>query len=81
MTKLPRVTGNQLIKYLVNKKGFRNTHQKGSHVSLHHDVAHRFTSVPAKNEDLGPGLTAQILDDCGISRAEFTLDYQHGLIK
>lgn len=81
MTKLPRVTGNQLIKYLINKKGFRNTHQKGSHVSLRHDVENKFTSIPAKNEVLGPGLSMQILNDCGISREEFTLDYQHGLIK
>ncbi|MHB8546773.1 MAG: type II toxin-antitoxin system HicA family toxin [Nitrosotalea sp.] len=41
----------------------------------------RFTSVPAKNDELGTGLIKQILDDCGITRDEFTLDYQNGLIK
>ena len=81
MTKLPRVTGNQMIKYLINKKGFRKSHQKGSHVSLFHDDANRFTSIPAKNEELGTGLTKQILDDCSITRDEFTYDYQKGLIK
>lgn len=80
MTKLPRVTGNQMIKYLINKKGFRKSHQKGSHVSLHNDT-NKFTSVPAKNEELGTGLTKQILEDCGITRDEFTYDYQNGLIK
>jgi len=74
-------TGNQMIKYLVNKKGFRKSHQKGSHVSLHDDNTNRFTSVPAKNEELGTGLTKQILDDCGITRDEFMHDYQNGLIK
>ncbi|MGI0046442.1 MAG: type II toxin-antitoxin system HicA family toxin [Nitrosotalea sp.] len=81
MTKLPRVTGNQLIKYLINKKGFRKSHQKGSHVSLRNDNSNRFTSVPAKNEELGTGLTRQILDDCGITRDEFSQDHNNGLIK
>ena len=70
-----------MIKYLVNKKGFRKSHQKGSHVSLRNDDTNRFTSVPAKNEELGTGLTKQILDDCGITRDEFMHDYQNGLIK
>lgn len=81
MSKLPRVSGNVLIKYLVNKKGFRISHQKGSHVSLRNDELNKFTSVPAKNDELGAGLTKQILDDCGITRDEFTLDYQNGQIK
>ena len=81
MSKLPRVSGNAMIKYLVNKKGFRKSHQKGSHVSLRNERMGRFTSVPSKNDELGTGLTKQILDDCGITREEFTLDYQNGLIK
>ena len=81
MSKLPRVTGNQMIKYLTNKKGFRISHQKGRHVSLRNDNTRRFTSVPSKNEELGTGLTKQILDDCGINRDEFTQDYHNGLIK
>ena len=81
MNKLPRVSGNAIIKYLVNKKGFQISHQKGSHVSLHNDDSNRFTSIPAKNDELGTGLTKQILDDCGITRNEFIVDYQNGLIK
>jgi predicted RNA binding protein YcfA (HicA-like mRNA interferase family) len=78
--KIPRVSGNQFIKYLVNKKGFRVSHRKGSHVSLH-DAGHKFTSVPSKNDELGTGLLLQILDDCGITRDEFIQDYQNGLLK
>ncbi|MDE1832170.1 MAG: type II toxin-antitoxin system HicA family toxin [Thaumarchaeota archaeon] len=81
MSKLPRVSGNAMIKYLVNKKGFQISHQKGSHVSLRNYNSNRFTSVPAKNDELGTGLTKQIIDDCGITRDEFTLDYHNGLIK
>ena len=81
MGKIPRVSGNQLIKYLVNKKGFQVSHRKGSHVSLQHDKKHKFTSVPSKSDDLGTGLMLQILDDCGITREEFISDYQNGLLK
>ncbi|QLH08590.1 type II toxin-antitoxin system HicA family toxin [Candidatus Nitrosotenuis sp. DW1] len=81
MGKIPRVSGNQLIKYLVNKKGFQVSHRKGSHVSLQHDTKHTFTSIPSKNDDLGTGLMLQILDDCGITREEFISDYQSGLLK
>lgn len=81
MGKIPRVSGNQLIKYLINKKGFQMSHRKGSHVSLQHDDKHKFTSIPSKNDDLGTGLMLQILDDCGITREEFISDYQSGLLK
>ena len=82
MSKLPRVSGNALIKYLVNKKGFQISHQKGSHVSLHGGGdRNKFTSVPSKNEELGVGLIQQILDDCEITRDDFITDYQNGLIK
>lgn len=81
MSKLPRVSGNAIIKYLVNKKGFQISHQKGSHVSLRNYDLNKFTSVPAKNDELGIGLIKQILEDCGITRDDFTLDYQNGLIK
>ncbi len=81
MSKIPRVSGNQLIKYLVNKKEFQVSHRKGSHVSLHNENKHKFTSVPSKNDDLGTGLMLQILGDCGISREEFISDYQSGLLK
>jgi predicted RNA binding protein YcfA (HicA-like mRNA interferase family) len=81
VNKLPRISGNQLIKYLVNKKEFRISNRKGSHVSLRNDVNHRFTSIPSKNEDLGTGLLLQILQDCSITREEFIVDYQKNLVK
>ena len=81
MSKLPRVSGNVIIKYPINKKEVQISHQKGSHVSLRNYDLNRFTSVPAKNGELGIGLIKQILEDCGITRDDFTLDYQNGLIK
>jgi predicted RNA binding protein YcfA (HicA-like mRNA interferase family) len=79
VTKPPKITGNQMIKHLVNKKGFTKTAQKGSHASLR--SSNRWTTVPAKNEELGPGLLLTLLDDVGISRDEFIDDWQNGLIK
>jgi predicted RNA binding protein YcfA (HicA-like mRNA interferase family) len=81
VSKLPRVSGNNLIKYLVNKKGFVISHRKGSHVSLRNDITHRFTSVPSKNDELGIGLLVQILEDCDITREEFIQDVQRGFVK
>ncbi len=81
MGKIPRVSGNQLIKYLVNKKGFQISHRKGSHVSLQHNNKHKFTSIPSKSDELGTGLMLQILDDCGITREEFISDYQNGFLR
>lgn len=70
-----------MIKYLINKKGFRKSHQKGSHVSLHNSDTKKYTSIPSKNEKMGTGLIKQILDDCDITRDEFIHDYQMRLIK
>lgn len=48
MGKILRVSGNQLIKYLVNKKEFQVSHRKGSHVSLQHDNKHVYINTVKK---------------------------------
>ena len=47
MTKTPRIAGNTLIKYLINKKMFSKQSVKGSHVTLKHDNV--LVTVPAGN--------------------------------
>ena len=67
MSKLPRITGNQLISAL-GKAGFRLIRIKGSHHFLRHDDG-RCSVVPVhKGEDIGPGLLVKILRDCEITR-------------
>lgn len=67
MSKLPRITGNQLIKAL-QKLGFSVARIKGSHHILIHEDGRR-TVVPVhSSEDVGTGLLAQILKDCQITR-------------
>jgi len=69
MSKLPSLTGNQLIKVL-EKIGFDIARVKGSHHILIHADGRR-TVVPVHSgEDIGTGLLSQILRDCQITRDE-----------
>ena len=69
MSKLPSLTGNQLIKSL-QKIGFDVVRVKGSHHILIHADGRR-TVVPVHSgEDIGTGLLSQILRDCQITRDE-----------
>ncbi|MCA6594846.1 MAG: type II toxin-antitoxin system HicA family toxin [Pseudanabaena sp.] len=69
MSKLPSLTGNQLIKAL-QKIGFDIARVKGSHHILIHEDGRR-TVVPVHSgEDIGTGLLSQILSDCQITRDE-----------
>jgi predicted RNA binding protein YcfA (HicA-like mRNA interferase family) len=66
VTRLPRLTGLELIAALA-KAGFQVVRVKGSHHFIrHHDG--RSTVIPAHSgEVLGPGMTAKILRDCDVA--------------
>ena len=66
MTRLPRLTGAELIAALATV-GFQVVRVRGSHHFLRHPDG-RSTVVPAHaGEVLGPGITAKILRDCELS--------------
>ena len=66
MTRLPRLTGPELIAALA-KAGFQVVRVKGSHHFVRHQDG-RSTVIPAHSgEVLGPGITAKILRDCDLS--------------
>ena len=70
MTKLPALTGEQVIKAL-GKIGFQELRRRGSHVYLKH-VDGRATVVPVhKGETVGPGLFRKMIRDSELSREEF----------
>ena len=70
MTKLPSLTGEQVIKAL-SKAGFQVVRQRGSHKYLKHSD-NRATVVPVhKGETIGPGLLRKIIHDTEFSREEF----------
>ena len=50
MARFPRVSGNQMTRYL-QKKGFAITQRKGSHMTLRNEEL--VTVMPAGNKNLG----------------------------
>lgn len=70
MTKLPSLTGKNVIKAL-GKAGFEIIRVKGSHHFLRHADG-RTTVVPVHaGETLGPGLMSKILRHCELTRDAF----------
>ena len=69
MTKLPRITGQQVIAAL-RKAGFEVFRVRGSHHFLRHPNG-RCTVVPVhRGEVIGPGLMSKILRDCEMTPDE-----------
>lgn len=70
MSKLPSLTGSEVISAL-SRDGFEVIRVRGSHHFLLHSDG-RHTVVPVHSgETIGPGLLAQILRDCQLTREEF----------
>ena len=70
MTRLPRITGREVVAAL-RRAGFEVARVKGSHHFLRH-LDGRATVVPVHSgETIGPGLLTAILRDCEIERDEF----------
>ena len=66
MTKLPSLTGRQIIAAL-RRSGFDVIRIRGSHHFLRHPDG-RSTVVPVhRGETIGPGLLSEILRDCELS--------------
>ncbi len=69
MSRMPRVTGSELIAALA-KAGFGVLRVRGSHHFLRHKDG-RATVVPVHSgETIGPGLLQKILKDCQITLAQ-----------
>jgi len=70
MPKLSPISSKDLIKIL-EKQGFGQVHQKGSHVRMKHPDGRRTTIPIHSGEKVGVGLLRKILRDSGISRSDF----------
>ena len=70
MTRLPRVTGADVVRAL-QQDGFFVVRQRGSHAFLRHADG-RATVVPLHaGETIGPGLLSKILRDARMERERF----------
>jgi predicted RNA binding protein YcfA (HicA-like mRNA interferase family) len=69
MTRLPRLTGKEIISALCSVE-FKVIRIRGSHHFLQHPDG-RITVIPVHSDEIiGPGLLAKILLDCDLSREE-----------
>jgi len=69
MSRLPRLTGKQLV-HVLTKAGFEVIRVKGSHHFLRHADG-RSTVVPVHSgETVGPGLLSKILKDCDLHQGQ-----------
>ena len=70
MTKLPRLTGKEVINAL-RKAEFEVIRVKGSHHFMCHQDG-RTTVIPVHSgETIGPGLMSKVLHDCEMSSKDF----------
>ena len=70
MNKLPLLSGQEIIKVL-NRIGFQEVRQRGSHVYMKHSDG-RTTVVPVHSgRDIGRGLLKRILNEIEMTREQF----------
>ena len=67
MTKLPSLTGRQLISAM-RRAGFDVVRVKGSHHFIRHPDGKRTVVPVQRGETIGPGLMSKILRDCDMTR-------------
>ena len=71
MTRLPQVTGRELVRFL-KKQGFVEDRWAGSHLTLRHQARRVTVTIPVHaGVDIGRGLARRILKDAGFSVADY----------
>lgn len=71
MTKLPRLSGKEVIKAL-SKAGFSVARQKGSHVIMKKESSEGMTTTVVPNhEEVDKGTLLEIIRQCKLKRDDF----------
>lgn len=71
MTRMPSVTGKQLVRFL-KKHGFVEDRWAGSHLTLRHKQRKVTVTIPVHSGvDVGRGLVRRILADAGFSTDDY----------
>ena len=68
--RLPNVSARQVVAAL-KRAGFRELHQKGSHLMLWNEQKQLLTGVPMHPGDLGRGLVKKIIKQAGLTEDQF----------
>jgi predicted RNA binding protein YcfA (HicA-like mRNA interferase family) len=63
---LPSMTADQVVRIL-ERRGFEQVRQSGSHLILRHSDGRRVTVPMHKSKDLGRGLLARIMKDADLT--------------
>ncbi len=72
MSKLPKVSGEEMVKILVKEFGFKVGRQRGSHITLvKYESGRKIVTVVPLHRELKPGTILGILKLAEISRDEF----------
>jgi len=72
MSKLPSLSGDEVIKILIRKFGFEISRQKGSHVTLvKYESGRKVVTVVPLHPELKPGTLLGILKLAEISKDKF----------
>ncbi len=71
MSRMPQVTGRELVRFL-KAQGFEEDRQAGSHLTLWHPARNVSVTIPVHTGcDLGRGLATRILKDAGFSVEDY----------
>jgi predicted RNA binding protein YcfA (HicA-like mRNA interferase family) len=70
MTRLPTLSARRIIQAL-ERAGFVNNGQKGSHYFLWHPIKHFTTAVPVHGKDVSRSLMKLIVKQAGMTEDEF----------
>ncbi|BAD85699.1 hypothetical protein, conserved [Thermococcus kodakarensis KOD1] len=72
MSRLPRLSGEEVVKVLTSKFGFKVSRQRGSHVVLvKYENGRKIGTVVPLHKELKPGTLLGVLHLAGISKDEF----------
>ena len=75
--RLPRLSGHEVVKILVEKFGFQAKRRRGSHVVLAKQTATgKVVTVVPLHRELKPGTLLGVLELAGIERDEFLEAYE-----
>ncbi len=72
MSKLPKLSGKEIVKLLVKNFGFEVSRQKGSHAVLRkYSAGKKITTIVPMHKEIKIGTLFGILDLAGINKEEF----------